>query len=477
MQHRMSTGQTILVVDDEPSINLAIDRVFRDTDVRVITATSMTEGEQAFKDNQPDVAIFDVHLPDGSGMDLFSSVKQIEPRIPVILMTGHATNETAIEAMRQGAFDYLFKPLDAHELEDLVHKAIRVSIAQREPIEMQGESKQVDEEARQIIGKSASMREIYKTIGRVADNDVTVLITGESGVGKELVARAIYQHSSRSGQVFVPVNCAAIPEALLESEIFGHEKGAFTGADSRRIGKFEQCNGGTLFLDEVGEMSPLTQAKLLRVIEQQNFERVGSNDTISTDVRLIAATNRNLERMMKSGDFREDLYYRLCDFEIRIPPLRDRLDDIPELVAYLLHRLNREMNKSIQEVSDSALARLSKYSWPGNVRELQSYIRQWILVTNGPRLTVDQMPKLVERSLDTDSGAQDPFEAANIQKFVADQMDSGTLHADFIASAERKLFETVLRETSGNLSKASRILGINRRTLRTKLQSLGIKSD
>ena len=472
----MPLTKQLLVVDDEPSIGMAIQRVFRETDIDVETAVNVAEGLSCFQRIKPDAAIVDVHLPDGSGLDLFLQFKQIDARVPVILITGHATNETAIEAMRQGAFDYLFKPLDADELMELVNRAVRVSQTQREPVSM-GEPSAGSNDS-QIIGKSESMREVYKSIGRVADNDVTVLITGESGVGKELVARAIYQHSRRNQQMFSAINCAAIPETLLESEIFGHEKSAFTGADSRRIGKFEQCCGGTLFLDEVGEMSSMTQAKILRVIEEKQFERVGGNEVIKTDVRLIAATNRNLDKMVADGSFREDLYYRLTAFTIEIAPLRDRASDIPDLVAYFLQRLNRELNKSIQGVSSSAMDSLCKYSWPGNVRELQNFLRQWMLMTTGSQLTDDQMPKM-SSTISTAQSQANPFNGTEFDQFVSSRLQSGSdaLYAEVITAAERRLFERILAHTSDNLSMASRLLGINRRTLRTKLQSLGIRAD
>jgi two-component system nitrogen regulation response regulator GlnG len=326
-----------------------------------------------------------------------------------------------------------------------------------------------------LVGRCAAMKEVYVAIGRVAPQDVTVLILGESGTGKELVARAIYHHSRRCRGPYRTVNCAAIPETLLESELFGHEKGAFTGADRLRVGKFEQSSGGTLFLDEVGDMTPLTQAKILRVLQDGQFERVGGNQTLQTDVRIVAATNRNLEQLVAEGRFRADLYYRLSVFSIRMPPLRDRGEDLRLLTEHFVARYSRELGKQIRQVSPEVHTLLAKYAWPGNVRELQSVVKQSLLYASGPVLVPEFLPPAVRE------GATHPVSASHAstdpwQEFVGQRLREGTsnLYAEWLAAGERQLMERVMAHTGGNLSEAARILGINRRTLRIKLRMLGI---
>jgi two-component system nitrogen regulation response regulator GlnG len=329
-----------------------------------------------------------------------------------------------------------------------------------------------------MIGRCPPMQEVYKTIGRVAPQDVTVLILGDTGTGKELVARAIYQHSRRSAGPFLAVNCAAIPEPLLESELFGHEKGAFTGADRRRIGKFEQCSGGTLFLDEIGDMTPLTQAKILRVLQDQQFERVGGNETIRTDVRVIAATNRDLARLMAAGEFRSDLYYRLSVFTIELPPLRDRGDDLGLLVSYFLRRFSRELGKDVQQVSPEALQILHGYSWPGNLRELQSVVKQALLRASGPVLLADFLPASVR----TDGAAPEPPPGSTysaLDDYIRDRLRAGPseLFSDVVRSVKQRLLTNALRHTDGNQVQAARLLGLSRSSLRNELRTLGISIE
>jgi two-component system nitrogen regulation response regulator GlnG len=322
------------------------------------------------------------------------------------------------------------------------------------------------------------MQAVYKAVGRVAPQDVTVLVLGESGTGKELVARAVYHYSKRANGPFLAVNCAAIPENLLESELFGHEKGAFTGADRKRIGKFEQASGGTLFLDEIGDMTPLTQTKILRVLQGQEFERVGGNEPIRADVRVIAATNRDLEKMVAEGTFRGDLYYRLNVFTIRLPPLRDRGDDLPLLVEHFVRRFGRELGKQVREVSPGAMAALRAYPWPGNVRELQSVVKQALLGTTGPVILPEFLPPGVRRG-ESGAGGEPGFDFGGLTGYVEDQLKAGssTLYADFQSLTDRHLLTLVLRHTGGNLSQASRLLGITRATLRTKLAALGLMAE
>jgi two-component system nitrogen regulation response regulator GlnG len=376
--------------------------------------------------------------------------------------------------MKQGAYDYLFKPLDLHQLKRVVGEALEVARRMREPAVLPEAAPDADVEG-SIVGSCPAMREVYKAVGRVAAQDVPVLITGESGTGKELVARAIYQHGPRARAPFLALNCAAIPEALLESELFGHEKGAFTGADRRRIGKFEQCNGGTLFLDEIGDMPLALQAKMLRLLQEQSFERVGGNETIRTDVRLLAATHRDLKAMSAEGRFRADLYYRLGVFTVHLPALRERGDDLPLLVRHYLRRFSRELGREVQEVAPEALERLRSYDWPGNIRELQSVLKQALLHASGAVLLPAFLPDL--------SGAPaEPGPAApagdrlGLEAFIRQRLgpDAQDVYAEVHRQVDRVLLPIILEHTGGNQYQAARLLGLARQTLRTKLRELGI---
>jgi two-component system nitrogen regulation response regulator GlnG len=374
--------------------------------------------------------------------------------------------------MKSGAFDYLLKPLELGPLRDAVQRALQISRLSHTPAVLP-EIEAVPDQADVLVGRCPAMQEVYKAIGRVATQDVTVLLLGESGTGKELVARAIYQHSRRSAGPFLAINCAAIPDNLLESELFGHEKGAFTGADRKRIGKFEQCSGGTLFLDEIGDMAPLTQTKLLRLLQEQRFERVGGNETVQTDVRLIAATNRDLEARVATDHFRKDLFYRLNVFTISLPPLRERPGDLPLLVEHLIKRFRRELNKDVQSVAPEALEMLERYSWPGNVRELQSVLKQALLHATGPVL----IPDFLRAALRLEERPADNLAAsADWEHFVRERLNAGSedLYAEALASMERQVLTIVLRHTEGNQVQAARILGITRGSLRNKIRALGI---
>src|SRR5687767_3165746 len=372
----------LLVVDDEPSILHFFRRAFPGPDVTLLTASSAAEGLAAVGRDRPDVVILDIDLAGESGLDTFRRVHELDPKIPVVFITGHGTADTAIEAMGLGAYEYLLKPLELDHLTDLVDRAFEISRLMRVPATIP-EAGGAEGTADAMIGRCPAMQEVYKAIGRVAPQDVTVLVLGESGTGKELVARAIYHYSKRARGPFLAINCASIPESLLESELFGHEKGAFTGADRKRIGKFEQAHGGTLFLDEVGDMTPLTQTKILRVLQGQEFERVGGGEPIRADVRVIAATNRDLEKMVAEGTFRGDLYYRLNVYTIKLPPLRERGDDLRMLAEHFVKRFGGEMKKDANGIAPDALDLLRSYPWPGNVRELQSAIKQSLLQATG----------------------------------------------------------------------------------------------
>jgi two-component system nitrogen regulation response regulator GlnG len=471
----------ILVVDDEPGIQHAFQRAFRGGDTAVQSATTAAEAVAAITRNRPDVVVLDVRLPDATGLETFHRVRAIDARIPVILITGHGTTDLAIEAIKEGAYEYLLKPLELSELRSVLERALQTSRLMRVPARMP-EVEDAPPAGDLLLGKCPAMQEVYKAIGRVAGQDVTVLILGESGTGKELVARAIYQHSKRAKMPFLAVNCAAIPENLLESELFGHEKGAFTGADRRRVGKFEQCHGGTMFLDEVGEMTPLTQAKILRIIQEQAFERVGGNETIQTDVRLIAATNAELEKMTEDGRFRKDLYFRLNVFTISLPPLRERGDDIGLLVDHFLKRFGRELGKPVQSVDPAVTEYLRAYPWPGNVRELQSVLKQAVLRMSGPVLLPDYLPQQVtgRPAVAKAESVSEPVAAGggafDWDEFVGSRIAAASenLYAESLERMEREVLVRVLRHTNGNQLQAARILGITRGSLRTKIRALGI---
>jgi two-component system nitrogen regulation response regulator GlnG len=464
---------TLLVVDDEPAILVAFRRAYRNAALEVATAEAASEGLALFEERRPDVVVLDVQLPDQSGLDLFRRIRAVDARTPVIFITGKTTTDTAIEAMKLGAYDYLFKPLELGPLRQTIDRALALSRLVHTPaIVAEGEA--VDDRADAIIGRCPAMLQVYKAIGRVADQDVTALITGETGTGKELVARAIYQHSRRAAGPFLAINCAAIPEHLLESELFGHEKGAFTGADRSRIGKFEQCTGGTLFLDEVGDMSPLTQSKLLRVLQEQRFERLGGNETIQTDVRLLAATNRDLEAMVARGRFRQDLFYRLSVFCIHLPPLRERGDDLILLVQHYIRRFSRELGKEVQSVAPEAMELLRHYAWPGNVRELQSVLKQALLQATGSILVPDFLPAALLKRGQNGPVAAD--ESTPLLQYIEEQLTAGTenLYEQSLRRMERILLGRVLQHTNGNQVQAAKILGITRGSLRNKLRELGI---
>jgi DNA-binding NtrC family response regulator len=366
----------LLLIDDDPALLPGqVRQAFPAPVHRVEVAASGAEGLKRIAAGPPDVILLDLGLPDQSGLEVYQQIRRIDARIPVIFVTVAKSADAAIEAMKQGAYEYLCKPIDPRQLRRVVGEALEVSRRMREPAVLAEAADDGADVEGAIVGSCPAIREVYKAVGQVAAQGVPVLITGESGTGKELVARAIYQHGPRANAPFLALNCAAIPEALLESELFGHEKGAFTGADRRRIGKFEQVSGGTLFLDEVGDMPAALQAKVLRLLQEQSFERVGGNETIRTDVRLIAATHRDLKALSAEGKYRADLYYRLGVFTIHLPPLRERGDDLPLLVRHYLRRYSRELGREVQEVAPEALERLRCYSWPGNIRELQSVLK------------------------------------------------------------------------------------------------------
>jgi two-component system nitrogen regulation response regulator GlnG len=466
----------LLLVDDDPAMILdQVTHALGPQGMRIEVARTAEEGLQQVAAQPPDVILLDVHLPDLSGLETYQRIRRIDGRIPVIFITWAATADTAIEAMKEGAYDYLFKPLDLARLRGVVAQALELGRLMRRPAVV-AETLPADDGGDVIIGRCPAMGEVYKAIGRVAAQNVIALITGESGTGKELVARAIYQHSSRARAPFLAINCAAIPEGLLESELFGHEKGAFTGADRRRIGKFEQCSGGTLFLDEIGDMPLATQAKILRLLQDQSFERVGGNETVRTDVRLIAATHRDLKAWSAAAKFRADLYYRLSVFTIPLPALRERGDDLPLLVQHYLRRFRRELGREVREITPEALELLGRYPWPGNVRELQGVLKQALLQATGTVLVPAFLPEVLRLPPDPAAAqAAAAADAFSFEAFILRRLAEGStaLSAEAHQHLDRLLLRLVLSHTRGNQAHAARVLGISRQTLRSKTRRLG----
>jgi two-component system nitrogen regulation response regulator GlnG len=463
----------LLIVDDEPNLAYSLQKSLQTDELEVVTAATARRGLETVEQELPDAIILDVRLPDMSGLEAFDRIRQFDPRVPVIVITAFAATETAIEAMKRGAFEYLLKPLDLYQLRKVVHQAIDVSRLRRVPAVYE-QADAAGQPVDRIIGNSPAMQAVYKSIGRVAPQDVTVLLTGESGTGKELVARAIYHHSRRSKGPFLPINCAAIPEGLLESELFGHERGAFTGADRRRIGKFEQAQGGTVLLDEIGDMPTPLQAKILRLLQEQCFERVGGNETVKTDVRLIAVTNRNLEELVAQGKFRQDLYYRLNVFSIQLAPLRERVDDLPLIADHFIQMSNPALGKQIHPLAPEAVHALAAHSWPGNIRELNSVIKYAMLHATGDVLT----PALLQEILRSRAFAAPLTKGGGLeisalirQLLAARETD---IYRKVCSAVDRVILEEVLQHAKGNQVQASEILGISRTTLRGKLQELGL---
>ncbi|HEY4984477.1 MAG TPA: sigma-54 dependent transcriptional regulator, partial [Verrucomicrobiae bacterium] len=381
----------LLLIDDEADVQYSFQRIFDSPEMKLTTASSGEEGLKLIPKLKPDLVIMDIRMGGMSGLETLRRIREIDSKLLVILMTAYGTTQMAIEAMKLGAYDYLLKPFDVPKLKEIIHKALKAAHDMRQVVSYQPLLESEDYELG-IVGRSEAMQQVFKLIGQVAGTDATALVTGESGTGKELVARAIYHHSKRSERPFLAVNCAAIPEQLLESELFGHERGAFTGAATQRIGKFEQCNGGTLFLDEIGDMTPATQTKILRVLQSGTFERVGGNTPLKADVRIIAATNKPLEQAVAARQFREDLFYRLNVVRIHIAPLRERREDIPLLVNYFMKTVARDQEHAPKSIASGVIRALEKYHWPGNVRELENVIRRAHVMAKGDAILSSDLP-------------------------------------------------------------------------------------
>jgi two-component system nitrogen regulation response regulator GlnG len=468
----------VLLIDDDPDLVPAQVRgAFPTPDYEVYIAGTGARGVETVRATPPDVILLDLRLPDASGLAVFETIRAIDARIPVIFVTMAKTADTAIEAMKHGAFDYLYKPLDLDELQRVVGEALDVARRMRSTVRLcDSAPEETDGDVEGgIFGAAPAMREIYKAIGRVAAQDVTVLITGESGTGKELVARAIYQHSARAQAPFLALNCAAIPENLIESELFGHEKGAFTGADRRRIGKFEQYSGGTILLDEIGDMPLPLQAKILRLLQEQTFERVGGTETVRSDVRVLASTHRDLRAWSAEEKFRSDLYYRLSVFTIHLPPLRDRGADLGLLVRHYVSRFGRALQRDVREIAPETLDRLSAYAWPGNIRELQSVIKQALLRASGTVLLPAFLPPLDGGAV-ANATKEASDTAFDLDAFICGQLSPSAtdVYAETHRQVDRLLFVRTLEYTKGNQQAAARMLGIARHTMRLKLRALGL---
>ena len=474
----------LLLIDDEEDVRYSFQRIFDSPEIELATASSGEEGLKVIPKFKPDLVLMDVRMGGMSGLETLRRIRQNDPKLLVILMTAYGTTQTAIEAMKLGAYDYLLKPFDAPKLKEIVANALKAARDMKQVVSYEPLLESEDYELG-IVGRSEAMQQVFKLIGQVAVSDATALITGESGTGKELVVRAIYHHSNRSRQPFLAVNCAAIPEQLLESELFGHERGAFTGATLQRIGKFEQCNKGTIFLDEIGDMTPATQTKILRVLQSGTFERVGGNQPIQVDVRVIAATNKPLEAAVAARQFREDLFYRLNVVRIHIPPLRERRNDIPLLVNYFLEKIAREQQRPPKSIAASVIKTLEKYHWPGNVRELENALRRAHVMAKSDAILQSDLPPEISGPR-TGSEAIPPIagvagEAAATDAAVLARQLFQWARRDpklkVIPAVERELVIQALKETNNNQVHAAKLLGITRATLRKRIEKFGIQRE
>jgi nitrogen regulation protein NR(I) len=471
----------LLLIDDEEDVLYSFRRIFDSPEVELTTASSGEEGLKLIPKLKPDLVLMDIRMGGISGLETLRRIRQMDTKLLVILMTAYGTTQTTIEAMKLGAFDYLTKPFEVPKLKELVANALKAARDMKQVVSYQPLLESEDYELG-FVGGASSMQQVFKLIGQLAASDATALITGESGTGKELAARAIYHHSNRSTQPFLTVNCAAIPEQLLESELFGHERGSFTGATNQRVGKFEQCNKGTLFLDEIGDMTPATQTKILRVLQSGTFERVGGNQPIKVDVRIIAATNKPLEQAVAARQFREDLFYRLNVVRIHIPPLRDRREDIPLLVNYFLKKIAHDQQRKPKSIASAAIRALEKYHWPGNVRELENVIRRaHVIAKSEAILPADLPPEVTGQGL---GGA--PVSAAAGEGVASDaaalarqlfQLAKRDPKLKVLPAVERELVIEALKDTGNNQVQAAKLLGITRATLRKRIEKFGVQRE
>ena len=502
--------EKLLLIDDEVDVQYSFRRIFDASDIELHTASSGEEGLRLIPTLKPDLVLSDIRMAGLNGLETLRRIRQLDPQLPVILMTAYGTTQTAIEAMKLGAYDYVLKPFDVPRLKLLVASALKAARDTRQTVALRPQLEQQDYDLG-VIGRSAPMQEVFKLIGQLAASDATALITGESGTGKELVARSIFQNSRRAKEPFMAINCAAIPENLLESELFGHEKGAFTGATAQRPGRFEQCHRGTLFLDEIGDMPPATQTKILRVLQNGTFERVGGNTTLQVDVRIIAATNKPLEEAVSRKEFREDLFYRLNVVRVHMPPLRDRRGDIRLLVDFFLRKIGGA-GAGTKSIGEKTLAVLEAYHWPGNVRELENVLRRAVVVSKGPALLEGDLPgELLQptpalrpiagpagtapapiappvtpgdavaestppaaEAVSTDPALTGDIRPLALQLFRWARLQRGI---KVLPAVERELVIEALKETQGNQVQAAKLLGITRATLRKRVDKFGIRRE
>ena len=467
----------ILIVDDDAQLRQSFEKILTAEGHTVKTASSGEAAISLVKAAVPDLVIMDVRMPGMSGLEAFRTIHEIEPKLPVIIMTAFGTTDTAIEATKLGAFEYVLKPPEIPDILALIGQALEAGRFMRSRVELDVAPDTAAADA--IIGKSKPMQEVYKAIGRVAPTDATVLIRGDSGTGKELVARAIYQHSLRSAKPFLIINCVAIPETLLESELFGYEKGAFTGAVNRRVGKFEQAHGGTVFLDEIGDMPFSIQAKILRLLQERSIERLGGREPIPVDVRIIAATNRDLEAALAQGRFREDLYYRLKVVTLWLPPLKERAQDITLLAEYFLARFAKDMDMGNPGATAEAKMLLQNYPWPGNVRELSNAIQKALIFSRGYPIHPEDISRAIGgESLAKEAGDQQTDEI--VRQWVRQTLAAGEGKDVFEACMDHfasLIISEALDLTGGNRSRAAKLLGISRPTLLSKIDKYRLKLE
>lgn len=447
----------ILIVDDEPSIRMVLRAHLKRSGYQVTAAENGAEAISLLRKEEFHLVVSDLKMPVVGGMEVLAHCQEACPGLPVILITAHGTVDSAVEAIKNGATDYVTKPFDSDELLPIIEKALRTEEKTRTALHEDADGRY------KIIGQTAKMKHVYGMIEKVCRSPTTVLITGESGTGKELVARALHDHSDREAAPFIQVNCGAIPENLFESELFGHEKGAFTGAVATKPGKFEMADGGTLFLDEIGELPKDMQVKLLRVLQDGQFERVGGIRSQTVDVRLVAATNRVLEDEVRDGNFREDLFYRLNVIPIRLPPLRDRADDIPLLVEHFVEKFNARLGTNVDGLTPDAMAALLAHKWPGNIRELENLVERSVLLVDGDVLTLADLPGLT----------RDPIEASG--EVNAEEMGLKEYVRVYTAKLERARIQRVLEEEDNNVTRASKKLGISRKSLQMKMKDYGLR--
>ncbi|AWM39372.1 Transcriptional regulatory protein ZraR [Gemmata obscuriglobus] len=459
----------LLIVDDEESLLYSLEAGLSTDDLAVSTATTGREGVAAVRAQTPDAVILDVRLPDMTGLEVFDQIRALDPRLPVVMITAYAAADTAIEAVKRGAFEYLLKPVDLHRLRDTVARAIELRRMRSVPAVIAGEPAPPD--ADEVVGRSPAMQAVYKAIGLLARQAVPVLITGESGTGKELIARTLYQHSERADRPLLALDCSATPGAALEEELFGRETSAEGGRG--KIGRFEQADGGTVYLDEVADLSPSAQAKLLRVLQERRFDRAGGGDAVAADVRVIASTGQNLAALAAAGQFRHDLLYRLNGFVIALPALRDRPGDIPLLAEYFLRQSARRLGKSFHAVAPEAVQLLEQHPWAGNVRELQNVVRFAAIQATGEVLTPDCLPAALRGDPGAGKPSDEVVDLAGVRRLVRDLLATGSLdiYRRVLLEVERAVIGDVLDHVGGNQVQASELLGISRNTLRSRLQA------